>query len=213
MFIAELNTYIFKPTFITVNDGGVDILNTNVTSNGRVVVKLARLGNVTVGTETQEFEYTTPIYSSDYVLSREDSLKCFNDSGKKHKSEAYVKFLEKNPEGSIEDERIVKSFNILSKRLSEKKVLKVVKESLSNLEEFDSAQAIDIILNEQGALDVPMPEEEEDIQDEEEVVENEEPVSIIGEANVGGAPVSAEVVSNTEEDSDESSTDTVESIL
>lgn len=206
MFIEELGTYIFNPDYVTAEDGGVEITAHEVTRNGRVAVKATRLATVTVGTVSgKEFTYNAALYSSTIVLDREQTLACFNDKGAKHPSETYVKYLEKNGNSGIEDNRIEKSIAILTDRLSEK-LLNKAAASLNIEGGFDPAQAIDLILNERGDLEVPC--DNEDCYCEEEPAEveptdeepvNEEPAApIVGDPVVGEEPVSVEVVGANE---------------
>lgn len=206
MFIEELGTYIFNPDYVTAEDGGVEITAHEVTRNGRVAVRATHLATVTVGTVSgKEFTYNASLYSSTIVLNREQTLACFNDKGVKHPSETYVKYLEKNGNSGIEDNRIEKSIAILTDRLSEK-LLNKVSASLNIEGGFDSAQAIDLILNERGDLEVPCDNEycccEEESVDEEPANEeqvNEEPAApIVGDPVVGEEPVAVEVVGANE---------------
>ena len=206
MFIEELGTYIFNPDYVTAEDGGVEITAHEVTKNGRVAVKATQLATVTVGTVSgKEFTYNAALYSSTIVLDREQTLSCFNDKGVKHPSETYVKYLEKNGNSGIEDNRIEKSIAILTDRLSEK-LLNKVAASLNVEGGFDPAQAIDLILNERGDLEVPCDNEYCCCEDEsvEEEPANEEPVNeepaapIVGDPVVGEEPVSVEVVGANE---------------
>ena len=206
MFIEELGTYIFNPDYVTAEDGGVEITAHEVTRNGRVAVRATQLATVTVGTVSgKEFTYNAALYSSTIVLDREQTLACFNDKGVKHPSETYVKYLEKNGNSGIEDNRIEKSIAILTDRLSEK-LLNKVAASLNVEGGFDPAQAIDLILNERGDLEVPCDNEycccEEESVDEEPANEeqvNEEPAApIVGDPVVGEEPVSVEVVGANE---------------
>lgn len=206
MFIEELGTYIFNPDYVTAEDGGVEITAHEVTRNGRVAVRATQLATVTVGTVSgKEFTYNASLYSSTIVLDREQTLACFNDKGAKHPSETYVKYLEKNGNSGIEDNRIEKSIAILTDRLSEK-LLNKVAASLNIEGGFDPAQAIDLILNERGDLEVPC--DNEDCYCEEEPAEvepvneepaNEEPAApIVGDPVVGEEPVSVDVVGANE---------------
>ena len=202
MFIEELGTYIFNPDYVTAEDGGVEITAHEVTRNGRVAVRATQLATVTVGTVSgKEFTYNAALYSSTIVLDREQTLACFNDKGVKHPSETYVKYLEKNGNSGIEDNRIEKSIAILTDRLSEK-LLNKVAASLNVEGGFDPAQAIDLILNERGDLEVPC--DNDDCYCEEESAEVEEPANeepaapIVGDPVVGEEPVSVEVVGANE---------------
>lgn len=206
MFIEELGTYIFNPDYVTVEDGGVEITAHEVTRNGRIAVRATQLATVTVGTTSgKEFTYNAALYSSTIVLDREQTLACFNDKGAKHPSETYVKYLEKNGNSGIEDNRIEKSIAILTDRLSEKALNKAAA-SLNVEGGFDAGQALDLILNERGDLEVPC--DNEDCCCEEEPAEvgpvNEEPMNeepaapIVGDPVVGEEPVAVEVVGANE---------------
>lgn len=201
MFIEELGTYIFNPDYVTAENGGVELTSCEVRRNGRLAVKATQLATITVGTVSgKEFTYTAELYFSTIVLDREQTLACFNDKGAKHPSETYVKYLEKNGNSGIEDNRIEKSIAILTDRLSEK-LLNKVAASLNVEGGFDPAQAIDLVLNERGDLEVPC--DNEDCCEEEapevgtaEVEETAAP--IVGDTVVGEEPVAVDVVGANE---------------